>query len=289
VTRREDVRAIPGTIAGTEVGALSTSLDARWVMAYSAALGVDDPRYYDTLAPDGPVAHPLFSVCYEWPAVLALRSKAVQESWALRGVHSTHHVVIHRLPSAADRLLTRAQIIAVRPSRAGTLVVARLSTVDRNGRPVTTTDYGSVYRGITTEGEARAPVEPLARPSPPASPAVRWTAAVPIAPRAAHIYSECARIWNPIHTDIAVARSAGLAAPILHGSATLALAVSRLIKQDLDGDPARVREIAVRFTGLVFMPSTFTVRGRGRAGDLLAFDAVDEHGEPVLSDGMLRA
>ena len=97
----------------------------------------------------------MFSVCYEWPAVLALRAKAVKESWALLGVHSTHHVVIHRLPSAADRLLTRAQIVEVRPSRAGTLVVARLSTVDRNGRPVTTTDYGSVYRGITTEREAQ--------------------------------------------------------------------------------------------------------------------------------------
>jgi acyl dehydratase len=167
--------------------------------------------------------------------------------------------------------------------------VARLSTVDRNGRPVTTTDYGSVYRGITTEAEVRAPVEPLERPSPPASSEIRWTGAVPVAGRAAHVYSECARIWNPIHTDIAVARSAGLTAPILHGSATLALAVSQLIAHDLDGDPSRVREIAVRFTGLVFMPSTFTVRGRGRAGDQLAFDAVDERGEPVLSDGVLRA
>ena len=62
-----------------------------------------------------------------------------------------------------------------------------------------------------------------------------------------------------------------------------------MIGQDLDGDPARVKEIAVRFTGLVFMPSTVTVRGRGRAGDLLAFDAVDERGEPVLSDGVIRA
>jgi acyl dehydratase len=289
MTGPDDVRAIPGAVVGTEVGALSTTLDARWMMAYAAALGIDDPRYYDTLAEDGPVAHPLFSVCYEWPAVLALRSKAVKESWALLGVHSTHHVVIHRLPSAADRLLTRAQIIVARPSRAGTLVVARLATVDRNGRPVTTTDYGSVYRGITTESEARAPVEPLARPSPPASSEIRWAAAVPVPGPAAHVYSECARIWNPIHTDIAVARSAGLSAPILHGSATLALAVSQLIGHDLDGDPRRVREIAVRFTGPVFMPSTVTVRGRGRAGDLIAFDAVDERGEPVLSDGVLRA
>jgi len=286
---RDEVRTIPASVAGTEVGALSTSLDARWMMAYSAALGVEDPRYYDTLAKDGPIAHPLFSVCYEWPAVLALRAKAVRESWALLGVHSTHHVIIHRLPSAADRLLTRAQIIEVRPSRAGTLVVARLSTVDRNGRPVTTTDYGSVYRGVVTEGEARVQTEFLVRPSPPPSTEVRWSAPVPVGPRVSHVYSECARIWNPIHTDIAVARSAGLAAPILHGSATLALAVSRVIEQDLDGDPARVREIAVRFTGLVFMPSTFTVRGRGRVRDLLAFDAVDERGESVLTDGVLRA
>jgi len=286
---REDARAIAGSVAGTEVGAFSTSLDARWMMAYSAALGVGDPRYYDTLAEHGPVAHPLFSVCYEWPAVLALRAKAVRESWALLGVHATHHVIIHRLPTAADRLLTRAQIIVVRPSRAGTLVVARLATVDRHGHPVTTTDYGSVYRGVATESEARVQIEPLVRPSPPAAAEPRWSAPVSVGPRASHVYSECARIWNPIHTDIAAARSAGLAGPILHGSATLALAVSQMIGQDLDGDPARVREIAVRFTGLVYMPSTFTVRGRGRAGDLLAFDAVDERGEPVLSDGVLRA
>ncbi|PYN49457.1 MAG: hypothetical protein DMD95_01175 [Candidatus Rokuibacteriota bacterium] len=232
MTRREVARAtIPATIAGTEVGALSTSLDARWLMAYAAALGLDDTRYYDTLAPAGPVAHPLFSVCYEWPAVVALRAKTVREAWVLLGVHATHHVIIHRPPTADDRLLTRAQIVKIRPSRAG----------------------------------------------------------VPIAAHAAHVYSECARIWNPIHTDVAVARTAGLTAPILHGSATLALAVSQVIQHDLDGDPARVREIAARFTGLVFMPSTFTVRGRGRVGDLFAFEAVDERGELVLSDGVIRA
>ena len=289
MTGPDDAPTIQGTVAGTEVGALSTSLDARWLMAYAAALGVDDPRYYNTLAEDGPLAHPLFSVCYEWPAVLALRAKAVKESWALLGVHSTHHVIIHRPPTATDRLLTRAQIIEVRRSRAGTLVVARLSTVDRNGRPVTTTDYGSVYRGIATDGEARAQVDAVDRPSPPPSAEPRWSAQVPVGSRAAHVYSECARIWNPIHTDIAVARSAGLSAPILHGSATLALAVSQVISRDLDGEPARVREIAARFTGLVFMPSTITVRGRGRAGDRLGFDAVDERGEPVLSEGVIRA
>ena len=143
--------------------------------------------------------------------------------------------------------------------------------------------------GVATDGEQRAQAEPLARPSPPSSGETRWNAKVPVAPRAAHVYSECARIWNPIHTDVAVARSAGLRAPILHGSATLALAVPQVISHDLGGDPARVREITARFSGLVFMPSTITVRGRGRAGNRLGFDAVDERGEPVLSDGVIGA
>jgi acyl dehydratase len=112
---------------------------------------------------------------------------------------------------------------------------------------------------------------------------------VPVASRASHVYSECARIWNPIHTDVAVARGAGLSDPILHGSATLALAVSEVIRRDLDGDPARVRAVAVRFTGMVPMPSRFQVRGLGRVDSVLGFDAVDERGDAVLSDGVVRA
>jgi hypothetical protein len=163
MTGREVGRAtIPGKIAGTEVGALSTSLDARWLMAYAAALGLADARYYDTLAAGGPVAHPLFSVCYEWPAAVALRTKTVREAWALLGVHATHHVIIHRLPTADDRLLTRAQIVEVRPSRTGTLVVARFSTVDRNGRSVTTTDYGR-RRSPSRAGARRSRSRPMPR------------------------------------------------------------------------------------------------------------------------------
>jgi acyl dehydratase len=286
MTRRESARpTIAGRIVGTEVGALSTSLDARWMMAYSAALGLDDPRYYDTLVATGPIAHPLFSVCYEWPAAVALRAKTVREAWVLRGVHATHHVVIHRHPRADDRLLTRAQIIEVRPSRAGTLVVARFATVDRNGRPVTTTDYGSVYRGISTEAAVRAPVDHLPRAARPGADETRWTATVPVGARAAHVYSECARIWNPIHTDIAYARSAGLPGLILHGTATLALSVSRAL-QALKGDPAKVRRVRCRFAGMVPMPSTLTVHG-AKNGNEISFETRDGQGAPVLTRGAI--
>jgi acyl dehydratase len=104
---------------------------------------------------------------------------------------------------------------------------------------------------------------------------------------AARVYTECARIWNPIHTDVAVARGAGLADPILHGTATLALSVSRLIARDLGGAAERVREIRARFTGMVALPSSFTVRGGSRDGATIAFDAVAPDGAPVLSQGVM--
>jgi acyl dehydratase len=281
-------RTIPAKIVGFEVGALSHSIDARWLMAYAAAVGETDPRYYDTQAPAGPVPHPLFSVCYEWPAILALRAKTIKEELFPLGVHATHHLVIHRRPEAGDRLLTRASIVSVRPSGAGTFVLMRFSTVDRNGRPVTTTDYGSVFRGVTTETATTAAIEPLPGREAPPEAAVRWTAAVPVAANAAHVYSECARIWNPIHTDIAAARAAGLPGTLLHGTATLALALSQVIARDLDGDPTRISAVAARFTAMVPLPSTFSVRGRNRAGDLIAFDAVNDKGERVLSDGIVQ-
>jgi acyl dehydratase len=103
------------------------------------------------------------------------------------------------------------------------------------------------------------------------------------------VYTECARICNPIHTDVAVARAAGLRGPILHGTATLALAVSRVVARDLGGEPGRVAEIHARFSGMVPLPSSFTVRGRPSGGRDVAFDAVGPDGRPVLSQGVVIA
>ena len=101
------------------------------------------------------------------------------------------------------------------------------------------------------------------------------------------MYTECARIWNPIHTDAAVARAAGLPAIILHGTATLALAVSRVVTRELGGDVTGVRGVAARFTGFVRLPSVITVRGRGRQATTIAFDAVGADGSSVLGEGVL--
>ena len=276
-------RTLSASMVGLEVGPAVHTIDARWLMAYAAAVGVEDPRYFDTQSAGGPLAHPLFAVCYEWPLALAVRDTAIGADIAPFGVHATHALTIHRPPRAGETLHTTARVIAAAPRRAGTLVTVRFTTRDAGGAAVTTTDYGSVYRGVTlTES---APASPMPE-SPPAAAEVAWQERVEIGAGAAHVYTECARIWNPIHTDIAVARAAGLPDIILHGTATLALAVSRVVTRAAAGDGRRVRTVQARFTGMVRLPSTLTVRGYATRGGALAFDALDAGGARVLQGAL---
>jgi acyl dehydratase len=274
---------LPSSTLGAAAGPREQTIDARWLMAYAAALGETHARYFDTEVASGPAAHPLFSVCYEWPLAVELRERAIGEAISQFSVHATHDVVIHRPPRAGDRLSTSARIVDVRPVKAGSLVVGRYDSVDAAGAPVTTTHYGSIYRGVDCDGQAMPPAPAAAEPG-----ALRWQEPLSIGGQLAHVYTECARIWNPIHTDLAVARSAGLPGLILHGTATLALAVSRVVARELGGDPGRVRRVAARFTGMVPMPSVVTVRGYESPRGDFHFDAVDAAGRPVLGRGVVK-
>src|SRR6185436_4298785 len=124
----------------------------------------------------------------------------------------------------------------------------RLDTVDASGAMVCRTYQLGISRDVDVIGSApdieRVPDVPQSTNA--GNDARRFP--IPIAAGAAHVYTECARIWNPIHTDRKVALAAGLPDIILHGTATLALAVSRLVDHYLGADPTRVTRLGGRFT-----------------------------------------
>lgn len=278
---------LPAGWVGTTAGPLEHAIDARWLMAYAAALGATDPAYLDTTRPGGIAAHPLFPVCFEWPAALALRA-ALPPAVAERAVHATHDLTIHRPPRPGDWLATTAVVRAVRARRAGAFVLARFETVDAIGLPVSTTDYGTLYRDVVTDGEG--PDLPVVEAPPaPGAAAPVWRATVPVPAHLAHVYTECARIWNPIHTDRAVALAAGLPGVILHGTATLALALGEVLRRDAGVDPGRVRRIAGTFGAMVVLPSALTVEGSGGVegpdGRRVAFRVLTDAGAPAVRDG----
>lgn len=272
---------LSSAIAGEQAGPLPATIDARWLMAYSAGLGETDARYYDTEA--GVLAHPLFPVCYEWPVAQPLRALPALKPLFPQLLHAQHDLTIHRPPRAGDELGVTARIVAVTQRRPGAFVVFRFEARDRAGERVSTTDFGALYRGVTVEGGERR-LE--ATEDPQASPGELSQAGILQVPAtAAHVYTECARIWNPIHTDIAYARAAGLPTIILHGTATLALSISRVLDR-FQMNPGSVRRVQCRFSGMVPMPATLTVHA-AREGGRIAFETRNERGEAVIGRASL--
>ena len=270
-------------------------VDERWTMAFSAALGHRSDHYFDTTSARGIVAHPLFAVCPEWEAIVASRSISEHLGMThvedLTGIHATHDVTVHRLVRPGDRLTTRLAIVGVTDISPGAKVTTRLTTVDADGRPVATTTQDAIYLGVHTRADHPDPSPPqrLADAERHGDP---FTASVDLDAGAAHTYTECARIWNPIHTDRAVARAAGLPDIILHGTATLAMGVSAVIDQAADGEPALVQRISGRFAAMVELPSRLfiDVWPGNRTADgqvIVPFEVRNQHDLAAVRDGLI--
>lgn len=274
-------------------------VDERWTMAYAASIRDHLPAYLDTTRPDGVVAHPVFPVCPEWPVIVASRdgsaAAGVSPAEVLTSVHATHDLTIHRLVRPGDALRTSMEMVGMVNKSPGAMSSIRLVTLDADGAPVATTTQNGIYLAVPTDGPDRPdpdPPEPLVveRRGDPA------VVAVPVGAGDAHTYTECARIWNPIHTDRAVALASGLPDIILHGTANLAHGVSHVVALSADGDPHQVRRIVCRFAAMVQLPSTMTVRvwstvelpesgSNGRRA--VPFEVLNEHGEPAVKDGVV--
>ena len=260
---------VASRIVGSQIEPDEQTVDARWVMAYNAALGELSAE-----------PHPLFPVCYEWPATRRLRERAGLAPLDARLVHAQHDLVVHRKPTT-ERLRVSGQVVAALQKRPGVLVVFRFTTRGADGALVTTTDFSALYRGANLDGGDRS-IEPVQDP-PPLEKRLELAGEIPVAATAAHVYTECARIFNPIHTDVAYARAAGLPDIILHGTATLALSVSKL----LDGNARTVQRVRCRFAGMVTMPNTLTVHA-SRDGDAIVFETRSASGSTVIERGWVK-
>ena len=98
---------------------------------------------------------------------------------------------------------------------------------------------------------------------------------------------------NPIHTDAAVARFAGLQGPIVHGMWTAAAAIHRAVRVAAEGDATRVRRTDVRFTDIVHPGEELVVEVEQTAlrggGPIVAVRVrALREGEPVVLTGTLE-
>jgi len=273
---------------GESTETFTHAVDARWLMAYAAGIGDFNPRYLDTMA-NVVIGHPVFPVCLEWPVILATRHLpgcgTVTAEEGARGVHAAHDLQIARPIRTGERLHTRATVIALERIRPGAAQTTRLDTFDDSGELVCRTYQLGISRGVDVLGEPRQVERPPDVPLAETPIDTGETHEIAVPEGMAHVYTECARIFNPIHTDRAVAVSAGLPDIILHGTATLALAVSRLVNVCLDGDATRVTRLGGRFTAMVLMPCTLRLEVRDRRDGTLFYEVIGADGAAAISRG----
>ncbi len=282
--------AIDSRIVGATTPTLTHDVDARWLMAYAAALGDFNDRYMDTTA-SPVIAHPVFPVCLEWPVNLERphsdEAAPPTPEESARVVHAAHDLHLHRPIRAGDRLATRATVIGVRASRVGAVSTTRLDTSDAaTGEAVSTSYQTGIYRGVDVTGGDRNLEAAPPLPETGSLDGVE-SRAIDVPRGLAHLYTECARIWNPIHTDRAVAVAAGLPDIILHGTATLALAVSRIVAEHAGGNPERVKRLGCRFSARVRMPSMLSLACSASDG-VIRFEVGTETGDLALAAGFVQ-
>ena len=256
----------------------ATLLDERWIMSYAAGLKDYNERAYFDTTKDNPLgkitAHPCLYWAISWPFIWNRTNELLKEPMSAmergRGVHYAEEVVIHAPLKADTNVRVSCMAVEASQRKNGCTLLTKFDMYnDATGELLLTQWTSNFYRGVRLKGgDVQSTVADLPPPcslpfhedSSKVSPLVEID--IPIAFNEAHAYTECSRIWNPIHTNKRVAMKAGLPDIILHGTATLAKATTELINNfEPNKNPKNVKRIRCgSFAASVLMPSTVKLR-----------------------------
>ena len=260
-------------------------------MAYAAAVNDANPAYFDDLATGGVHVHPGIAFALQWPSRFR-PDQAPNPRAAPYGVHASTDLTIHRPFRTGDAVTTQGKTIQMRQTRPGVYNVDRYRMTGSNGELIAELYYNGITRGATLAGPAAILDEEPAWPelSAPAG-APLWREEVPVALHAAQQYTECAQIYNPIHTEPSVAKAAGLPGIILHGSATKAMSLSVVINRCFRGDATRITRLCGQLRAMVLMDTTVAVEALAEevvdGEKRVLFRTVTEDGEPAIRNGIV--
>ncbi len=271
----------------------SFSVDARSITAFASGVGDFNECYMDDAREGGLIGHPGMVFSFQWNSRF---TPDVQLPLALvrRGVHAWVDTRIERPIREGDVITSQGQSVAVRQVKPGVLSTQRYVMRDSAGRVVAVMDSGGITRGARLDGsdqEIQVAPELPQRSGSGDDPV--WSVEVPIDPQAPHIYTECADIWNPIHTERRVALAAGLPDIILHGSANITIALREVINRSFGSDPTTLRRFAGQFRGMVIPGRPVTVRAievRDEADETIVFfEMLNDQAELAVANGVAVA
>lgn len=235
-------------LSGLRLGPIDWSVSPRRVLAYRAIVAPDDAAGLDDARPGGLPMAPMAVVSPEWVLALMFRAapgQTLSDEEARQVVHAGQDSRFLRPVMPGETLRFDAELTGARGSRAGTVAAIRYRGFDAAGQLVSESLSTSVYRGVAVRGQEATGL-PVIGPFDPPSGAPWRSVATPFGAGFPHAYTECAEIWNPIHTERAVALAAGLPDIIVHGTALWA-AAGAAVARELGADLETITRLAARF------------------------------------------
>lgn len=245
--------------------------------AYARATEDVNPRY---AGPDS-VAPPMYHVRPFIDVMFQMASDPELALDLLRLVHAEHDMTFHEVLNDGDILEVSGTLQSYEQKGSGILVTYGLTgTVSGVVAIEGTTSYFIRGAAPAKSGKSKTTSrQTVAMPEPD------WSILQPVQFDQALRYATVSGDDNPIHTDEATAKAAGLPGCILHGLCTMAFAQRDLINQYCAGDPSRLKRLAVRWARPVFPGDTLCLKVWAQEDGSLSFHTENEAGKVVMSHG----
>lgn len=258
--------------------------------AYAEATGALEP-WEERWSEGGELAPPLFAVR---PLVGVLFGAIEDEEVGIdlrRLVHGEQEMFFHSPLRRGDRVLARGEIESIEARSTGEVLVLR-QWLEREGGEVAVTARSVLFvRGSGAGGGGKGSAPEVANPSAFDSLGDVVAQTQVVEEDQSRRYARASGDLNPLHTDDAFARSAGLSARILHGLCTMAMASNVVIERLCKGEVERLARLSVRFARPVYMGDALTTFVRGSdSGEegVFELEVRNQEGEAVLTRGELR-
>jgi acyl dehydratase len=268
---------------GVEVKGEPFTVTAEIAQAYAAA--TDDGNRSDaTIAP------PMSAVIYALSnAMLPAALPAIGDPMRLmKLLHGEQEIRWLRPVMVGETLQNVGSVKAITDKGSGELLEVQTRALDATGATVVDMTWGLFIRASKKDQKPDQKPEdkPAAKPDRGAPTfEVSWKVAADQSLR----YAEASGDRNPIHTDDAMAKMAGLDGKILHGLATMAFASIAVVSRAAAGDPARLKRLKVRFTKPVYPGDTLTASAwqleKTGGHTLYALEVRTQAGVVVLESG----